>query len=108
MMASVETYLQKGRIQLRRLAVEPRVRAGAAVAGYALAGFFLSAAALSNAAMPIAMGLISAMTGWRTLVMALGSVAGCWVFWGEAGYQAMVWAALGCLTGLFLGKKRMA
>ena len=108
MMASMETYLQKGRIQLRRLAVEPRVRAGAAVAGYALAGFLLSAAALSNAAMPIAMGLISAMTGWRTLVMALGSIAGCWVFWGEAGYQAMVWAALGCMTGLFLGKKRMA
>lgn len=108
MMASVETYLQKGRIQLRRLAVEPRVRTGAVVAGFALAGFLFSAAALSNCAMPIAMGLISAMTGWRALVMGLGSVAGCWVFWGEGGYQAMVWAALGCLTGLFLGKKRLA
>ncbi len=108
MMASVETYLQKGRIRLRSLVVEPGVRAAGTVAAYALAGFLLSAASLINAALPLAMGLICAVTGWRALVVSLGSALGYWVFWGTAGYQGMVWSALGCLTALFLGKRRMA
>ncbi len=108
MMASVETYLQKGRIRLRALAVEPGVRAAGAVALYWLAGFLISAASLINAALPLAMGLICAVTGWRALVVSLGSALGYWVFWGTAGYQGIVWSALGCLTALFLGKRRIS
>lgn len=107
MMATVESYLIKGRSQIRRLAVDPGVRATAAVVAYAAAGFFFSAGALVHTVIPLAMGLICAMTGWRALVMALGSILGCWVFWGNAGHQAMVWAAVGCLAALFLGKQRI-
>ncbi len=107
MMTELETYLHKGRSRLRMLAADPRCRTGATVLLYAGAGLAMSAASLGNASMPLAMGLICAVTGWRALAMCLGSIGGYWLFWGSAGYQAMVWAGLGCLTALFLGKRRV-
>ena len=103
MMTAVESYLQKGRRGLRQWVVDPRFRMVAGVLGYWLAGFILSAASLANSMQPVAMGLICAVTGWRTLVMTLGTMAGCWVFWGQAGTQGMVWAVSGCVLALFLG-----
>jgi hypothetical protein len=79
---------------------------GLQVAGYGLGGFCMSAASLVNSALPLSMGLSVALTGWRTLVTALGSLLGYWVFWGSAGVQGMVWAAGGGLLGLFFGKRR--
>ena len=107
MMTAVESYLQKGRRGLRQWVVDPRFRMVAAVLGYWLAGFILSAASLANAMQPVAMGLICAVTGWRALVMTLGSMGGCWVFWGQAGTQGMVWAVSGCVIALFLGKRKI-
>lgn len=97
---------QKGQQRLRQWMSDPRVRMGLTAAGYGLAGFFLSAAGLLGRAMPLAMGLTCALTGWRALVTALGSILGCWVFWGSGGYQGMLWAVGGCLAALFLGKRR--
>ena len=107
MMTELETWLYKGRRILTRRMAEPRLQKAALVMGYVLAGFFMSAASLGNTAQPLAMGLICAVTGWRAPVMALGSVLGYRVFWGDAGTQGMVWAVLGSAVALFLGKKRL-
>ena len=104
MMTAVETYLQKGRRTLKTLAADPRVRKAGAVAAYGGSGFFLSAAGLANAPQPIAMGLICGLAGWKAGVAALGSALGYRLFWGDAGIQGMVWAALGWLLALVLGK----
>lgn len=105
MMASMETYLRQGRRQLQRWALEPRVQTAGRILGYGGSGFLLSAASLSNFSQPIAMGLICAGTGWRALVMCLGSLLGYGVFWGAAGAQGMVWSVTGCLMALLLGKR---
>lgn len=105
---TAEIYLRRGRQRLRYWVSNPQVRTGLMVTGYALAGFLMSAASLVNHAQPLAMGLICAVTGWRALVMTLGAMAGYPLFWGAAGTQGMVWAALGCLLALFLGKKKVS
>ena len=107
MMTAVESYLQKGRRSLRQWVVDPRFRLAATVVGYGGAGFLMSAASVGNAAQPLAMGLICAVTGWRALVMTMGSMAGYWIFWGQAGLQGILWAALGCTLALFLGKRKV-
>lgn len=108
MMTSVETYIRRGQRQLRRWALNPRVQAGMKVAAYGGSGFLLSAASLSNACMPIAMGAVCAVTGWRTLVMGMGSILGYRLFWGDAGLQGILWTVLGCLVTLLLGKRKEA
>lgn len=108
MMTTMETYLRKGQRKLHKLALDPGVQRLGRVAAYGGSGFFLSAAALSGACQPLAMGLICAVTGWRTLVMALGAMAGYRMFWGSDGLQGMVWAVEGCLLALLLGKQKIA
>ena len=108
MMTELETYLRKGRVSLKQLAADPVARTAGTAALFGGAGFLMSAASLGNSPQPLAMGLICAATGWRALVMALGSAAGYWVFWGAAGVQGIVWSVLGCLLALFLGKRRSA
>ena len=75
------------------------------VLAYGGSGFLLSAASLGNYPQPLAMGLISAATGWRALVMSLGAMAGYPTFWGSAGNQGIVWSAAGGLLALLLGKR---
>ena len=106
MMTSVETYLRRGHSHLRNLTQSLRFRWWAMAAGYILAGFFMSGGALLGGPIPLAMALCSAATGWRSLAIALGSFSGSWVFWGQAGYESMAWTGFGCLTALFLGKRR--
>ncbi len=105
MLVSMETYLRAVRGKLRRWAANPRLLAGGQAAAWAGGGFLLSAASLGNSPQPLAMGLICAQTGWRALVMALGSILGYRVFWGSGGVQPMVWSAAGALLALFLGKR---
>ena len=101
----METYLRRGRRSLQRLALDPRVRNTGMVLAYGGSGFLLSAASLGNYPQPLAMGLISAATGWRALVMSLGAMAGYPTFWGSAGNQGIVWSAAGGLLALLLGKR---
>ncbi len=101
----VETYLRRGKRSLQRLALNPRVRGAGAVVAYGGSGFLLSAASLGNCPQPLAMGLICSATGWRTLVMSLGAMAGYSAFWGNAGLQGIVWAAAAGLLALLVGKK---
>ena len=107
MMTELETCLHRGRRVLDRWSADPRLRRSAAVLGYAGAGFLISAASLGSAAQPLALGLICSVTGWRAPVMALGSILGYRVFWGAAGDQGALWAVLGAMVALFLGKHRL-
>lgn len=106
MMASVETVLRRGRRTCQRLLLDPRIRTGGTILGYGGGGFLLSAASLGSFSQPLALGCICAATGWRALVMGLGSMLGYWVFWGAAGYQGLVWAAAGGLVALLFGKRK--
>ena len=108
MTVTVETFLRRGRTRLAALREDLTRRWWAMAAVYALAGFLLSAGALLGGPVPLAMALCGGATGWRSLAIALGSVAGSWAFWGSAGTESMVWAAIGCAAGLFLGKKRLS
>lgn len=101
----VETYLRRGRRSLERLALDPKVRSAGAVIAYGGSGFLMSAASLGNSPQPLAMGMICATTGWRTLVMSLGAMLGYPTFWGSAGNQGIVWSAAGGLLALLVGKK---
>ena len=86
------------------MALDPGVQHTLRAAAWAGSSFFLSAAALSGGFQPLALGLITAATGWRALVAALGAAAGYQVFWGGDGILGSIWAAVGCILALALGK----
>ena len=104
MIASMETYLRRGRRTCQRLLLNPKIRTGGVVLLCSGSGFLLSAASLGNYPQPLAMGLILAMSGWHAAVMSLGAMLGYWVFWGIAGLQGLVWSASGGLLALLLAR----
>ena len=67
MIASMETYLRRGRRTCQRLLLNPKIRTGGVVLLCGGSGFLLSAASLGNYPQPLAMGLILAMSGWHSL-----------------------------------------
>ena len=107
MMTTIETYVRTGKMRLRKLALDSRIRLGTKISACFLAGFFLSAASLSNTALPLSMGLVCALTGWRAAVAAVGAVWGYLLFWASAGYQGVVWVCCGLGAALGLGKRRI-
>ena len=104
---TVETYLHRGRKWMAALAADHRVRRLGKGGAYFGAGFLMSAAALGHSFQPFAMALVTAFTGWRAGVLALGAGAGYWIFWGQPGLQGSFWALLGGLSALFLGKRKL-
>ena len=102
----VETYLRRGQRGLQQILLEPGIRSAAAVAAYGGSGFLLSGASLAGYPQPLAVGLICAGTGWRTLVMSIGAMLGYPAFWGMAGRQGIVWSAAAGLLALLLGKRQ--
>ena len=107
MMTTIETYVRPVRNSLRKWTAEPAVRRVGAVALRFGAGLVLSAGGLAQTSMPMAMGLVLALTGWRAAVAAAGSAAGYLLFWGSAGYQGVLWTFCGLLAALGLGKRRI-
>ena len=107
MMTTIETYIHSGRNRARKLALDPRVHLAAKVSGCFLGGLALAAASLSHTALPLSMGLVCALTGWRALLAAVGAGAGYLLFWGAAGHQGLVWVFGGLGVALALGKRRI-
>ena len=74
--------------------------------GWFSSGFLLSAGALGRTFQPIAMGLLcAAPTGWGSVLIALGGMAGFPVFWGWAGLQGTAWMVLALPVALALGDR---
>ena len=105
---TVDSYLHRGQKWVARWAGNDRIRRLGRAAAWAGAGFFLSAGGLSHRPMPFAMALVSAMTGWRSLLAGLGAAGGYLLFWGPGGLQGSLWTALSCLSALALGKHRLS
>ncbi len=95
MMVSMETYLRRGQRRLQRLVMVPKVRTtGMGLLCWA-SGFFLSGASLMGFCLPLDMSLIIAVTGWQATAITLGAIAGYPAFFGLAGFQGMIWSAVG-------------
>ncbi len=101
-MISIQSYVRRGNHILRRWAVDPRIHGAGRAAAYFFGGFVLSAAGLGNMAMPLALGFVCASTGWSVGLAAAGGCVGYLLFWGSAGYQCLVWLALGALMAAVL------
>lgn len=106
-MIFLESYIRQGRSALRRLALDPRVHIGLRCLGYWGCGFALSAGSLAGGILPLAAALVCACTGWAAVLVGFGGVAGYWVFWQEAGYQAMVWTCLALAVSLLLRDRKL-
>lgn len=107
-MMSIESYIRQGRHTVRRWAVDPRMQIVFRCLAYLGAGFGLSAASLGNLALPLAMGLVCAVTGWSAMLAAVGSSLGYLVFWGSAGYQGLIWVFVGLGAALFLQDRKVS
>ena len=103
----VETYLRRGKRELQRLALEPGVQRVGSAGLYLGSGFLLSAASLGASPLPLAMGVICALSGWRAVLMTLGAMIGYPVFWGAAGCQGIVWAAVGGTLAVLVGNREI-
>ena len=108
MMMSVEAYVRQGRHTLKRWVIDPRMQVVWRCLAYFGAGFGLTAASLGNFAMPLAMGLVCAVSGWSAMLTAAGAGLGYFVFWGSAGYQGLVWVIAGLGAALFLGDRKVS
>ena len=80
---TVDSYLHRGKQWAHILKRDPRIHRVLRVGAYGLIGFCLSAASLLNSPQTFCLGLISAFSGWRSLMLALGSALGYWAFWGK-------------------------
>ena len=107
MMTSLSIYVRRGRRDFRQWLGRTGVRTAGTVAGSFAAGLVLSAGALAGQAMPLGVGLVMGLGGIRSLAAALGSAAGFHLFWGEAGLQGMVWAALALILSGMLARKQV-
>ena len=105
---TVDSCLHQGKQWALRLGKDQRIRKIGRLLAWGGTGFCLSAASLGHSPQPIAMGCISAVTGWRALVMALGGALGYRFFWGFAGSQGLVWAISAGATALIFGKLRLS
>ena len=106
MMTTIETYVRAGRSKAEKWAREPELRLWA-LRGACFAGnLLLSGAGLARGAMPLALGPVLALRGWKAVAAAAGGAAGYLAFWGQAGFQGLLWLLCGLAVVLFLGKER--
>ena len=106
-MTMIESYVRRGRLHLRRWAVDPRIHAFVRAAGHFLAGFAFSAAALGHRLLPLALAWLCACGGWPAVLSAAGGAIGYRLFWGGE-VQTLVWLGTGLVVVLLLGDKRIS
>ena len=107
MMVSLGLYMRRWQRLFRRWMLDPKLHALAQAAGYMLAGFLFSAASLSSHPMPLVLGLVSALSGWPAVLLALGGAGGYMVFWGAAGAHGIAWTAAGLVMSILLGGRAL-
>ena len=108
MMATIQTYVRRGRRLFRQLAGNSRLMGVLQGAAYLSVGFLLSAASLGNLPQTFCLGLLcAAPAGWSLLLLAAGSAAGYIILWGSAGFQGLAWVACGLMTAGLLGGRRI-
>ena len=107
MMTTIESYVRRGRVTAKKWVMDPRVRLGAKVSGYFGSGLVLSLVSLAHAPMPFAMGALMSLGGWQAAVLAVGGVLGYLIFWGQAGYQGLLWLGLALPVALALSRRRI-
>ena len=109
MMMSIGTYVRRGQRFLRRWTSDPKLRTTAKGIGYFLGGLFFSAASLAHSPQPLPLGLLCAgLAGWPSLLVALGSAMGYYLFWGTAGTQGIIWTGAGLVICLALGGRKLS
>lgn len=107
MIDSIQSYVRRGRHTFRKWALDPRIHTLGRAAAHFAAGFGLSAASLGNACQPFAMGLVCACTGWSAVMAAIGGSLGYLLFWGNLGYQGILWLIAGLAAAELLGDRRI-
>lgn len=103
MMVSLGVYVRRWQRVVRRWLLDPRVHTLAQAVGYLLLGFIFSAASLGSCFLPLALGALCAASGVPAVLLAAGSMAGFFVFWGVSGAQGVVWIMGGVLASALLG-----
>jgi len=106
MMTTIETYVRAGRSKAQKWAQEPALRLWALRGACFVGNLLLSGAGLARGAMPLALGPVLALRGWKAVAAAAGGAAGYLAFWGEAGFQGLMWLLCGLGVVLFWGKER--
>ena len=107
MITSIETYVRSGRSKAQKWAEEPMIRFWALRGACFVGNLVLSGAGLARGAMPLALGPVLVLRGWKAVAAAAGGAAGYLSFWGEAGFQGLLWMICGLAVALFLGKERL-
>ena len=107
MMTTIETYVRSRQLQVKKWALRPEIRRGAKIVAFFLAGALLSGASLAHSPLPLTMSLVFVLHGWQAAVLALGGGLGYVLFWGQAGYQGLLWLGLALPLALAMGKKRV-
>lgn len=94
MMTVLESYVRRGRGQLKQLLNKPQWQLSLQAIAWFLAGLCLSAASLDHYPQPIAPAVLCAgIGGWMPLPYALGASLGYRLFWGDGGLQGIAWMA---------------
>ena len=109
MLMSIGGYVRTGQRFVRKVTSDPRLRSAGVGCGYFLAGFLFSAASLGHMPMPLPLALLCAgVSGWPSVLTALGGALGYRVFWGGAAMQGVAWCAVGLLLALALGGRKLS
>ncbi len=104
MMITVQSYFQRVKLALRRWSLNPTVHNWLQVLAAVGAGFVLSAASLAHHPQPFAPALVCILTGSQSALTALGTAVGYLLFWGNAGWEGVMWTALTLLCAQTLGR----
>ena len=106
-MTTIETYVRRGQLHLRRWALDPRIHTAVRGAAYFLTGFAFSAGALGHRYLPLSLAWVCACGGWPAILSALGGGLGYRLFWG-VDIQPFVWLGAGLVAALLLGERRIS
>ena len=99
MMTAVDRLLRREYRQALEESAEVRQLTRALV--WLAQGVLLSGISFRSWPVPLALGYLSALTGWQAAFTCIGSMVGYLGIWGKAGLPGVVWTAGGSILGIF-------